>query len=183
MGDSNSVREVDSNRVREVGSNPRACCFDGIIWNRTPVRIHLLSWSSPPLEKIRFRPRQDRGRVPACPLSYCYHRYCDYNYCYENDDGNGPWESFSSRQEYYYWNHSEGPDPMDGSHLYGGWENISIEISLLLDPYWHSNSCYDLNGNWISSGCWVDRGDRSVWPTSEYEFTLYYRFVPVIPVD
>ena len=117
------------------------------------------------------------------------HRYtgCDNvliaPYCYETDDGNGPWTSFSPRQEHYYWNHSEGPDPMDGSHLYGGWENISIEIFLLLDPYWHNQNCYDLNGNWISSGCWVDRGDRSVWPSSEYEFTLYYRFVPVIPVE
>ena len=39
----------------------------------------------------------------------------------------------------------------------------------------------DENGNYLQ--CDYDYGQRSVWPSSTYDFTLYYRFVPVIPVE
>ncbi len=104
-------------------------------------------------------------------------------YCYEGTDGNGPYYSFNEHYNDHYWNHSKGPDPRVENELYGGWENISVEITLQLEQRWTSSNCYDLNGNYLSNGCLVDYGHNSVWPSSEYEFTLYYRFVPVIPVE
>ena len=47
----------------------------------------------------------------------------------------------------------------DYLHLYGGWDDITIEISLTPG----------------SSG-W-----SAIWPDSSYEYTLYYQFVPVAP--
>ena len=43
--------------------------------------------------------------------------------------------------------------------------------------------CFDSEGNIVSYDCQYDYGNYAVWPSSEYEFTLYYRFVPVIPVE
>ena len=80
-----------------------------------------------------------------------------------------------------YWNVSEGPDLRSSNYLYGGWENISVDISLRIDTY--SGNCFNTNGNTIEGSCEYDYGPYSVWPTSEYEFTLYYRFVPVIPIE
>ena len=77
--------------------------------------------------------------------------------------------------------------PHTRNELYGGWDNLTIEFELDLRP--QQVSCRDQDGNYIydSQGqytyCDYDYGSRSVWPTSEYEFTLYYRFVPVIPVE
>jgi len=79
-----------------------------------------------------------------------------------------------------YWNVSEGNDLRYAS-MYGGWENISVDISLKIDTY--LGNCYNANGNTIEGTCYYDYGHYSVWPTSEYEFTLYYRFVPVIPIE
>ena len=74
---------------------------------------------------------------------------------------------------------SEGND-LRYTSMYGGWENISIDISLkiLSNP----GNCYN-GDNQIEGSCVYDYGYYSVWPTSEYDFTLYYRFVPVIPIE
>ena len=94
-----------------------------------------------------------------------------------NQDG-----SFSSRSITHFWNHSEGPDPRTSNELYGGWENISVDLSLNIGTY--SGYCFDSDGNGYGYGdCLYDYGYYSVWPSSEYEFTLYYRFIPVIPVE
>jgi hypothetical protein len=64
------------------------------------------------------------------------------------------------------------------------------------------NSCDDADGGYDSGNCryppaqnpygpdhyysqyWGDgQGSYSMWPTSVYEFTLYYQFVPVIPIE
>ena len=68
---------------------------------------------------------------------------------------------------------SEGVNPRY-SQLYGGWENITIsfDLKLLNEGEYYGNSNF---GNYI--------GAFSVWPSSEYSFTLYYEFVPVIPVE
>mgnify|MGYP001398246932 CR=1 FL=1 len=74
-----------------------------------------------------------------------------------------------------------------GGALYGGWNNLSLEFSISLSSY--ERDCrngsgdylYDNNGNRLR--CNYDYGHYSIWPTSEYFFTLYYRFVPVIPVE
>ena len=82
-------------------------------------------------------------------------------------------------------NISSGNVNLDGN-LYGGWTNISLEFSI--DFTTEDRSCrdengylYDNNGNHLQ--CNYDYGPYSIWPTSEYFFTLYYRFVPVIPVE
>jgi len=101
--------------------------------------------------------------------------YLDYpNHCDgENDFGT---HSITS-----YYNTSEGNDDLRYTSLYGGWENISIDLSLRIDT--QSGNCFNENGNSIGGTCYYDYGPYSVWPTSEYEFTLYYRFVPVIPIE
>ena len=95
--------------------------------------------------------------------------------CEEND--------YHERYQNPYWNLSEGPPIQTPNELYGGWENISVDFSLdirSIDYY-----CRDQNGNWAGdvNSCTYDNGAYSVWPSSEYEFTLYYRFVPVVPVE
>ena len=87
-----------------------------------------------------------------------------------------------------FWNWSAGPTPYYTQEtLYGGWDNLSVEFSLDLSSYQgtcrdaNGNYLYDENGNYLQ--CDYDYGQRSVWPSSTYDFTLYYRFVPVIPVE
>ena len=90
--------------------------------------------------------------------------------------------------EYYtnynsnFWDYDDGPNPASPSELYGGWENTSVEFSISIRASY--GSCYEGgsdNYNYIGD-CDRDWGSYSIWPTSEYDFTLYYRFVPVIPV-
>jgi len=88
-------------------------------------------------------------------------------YWYELDD-------YRCTDSFYWQDHtqgikydrSEGPWLSEENHYYGGWENISIEFEFRFSVY---NN--------------VGQGDYSIWPTSEYELTLYYRFVPVIPIE
>ena len=83
-------------------------------------------------------------------------------------------------------NSSSGNVNLDGD-LYGGWTNISLEFSIDLKS--EQRDCRDDNGNFLYDNygnrliCNYDYGHYSIWPTSEYFFTLYYRFVPVIPVE
>ena len=95
-------------------------------------------------------------------------------------------QNYYSFGENYFWLYSEGPHPAQRGEYYGGWENLTVELSLDLGPT--SEYCYDEIGNYVYENgqikyCLHDSGQLSVWPTSEYEFTLYYRFVPVIPVE
>ena len=76
-----------------------------------------------------------------------------------------------------FYSYSEGPSPY-GSQLYGGWENISIDFELTISTYGEANG-YSESSSYHGEGI----GTYSVWPSSVYEFTLYYRFVPVIPVE
>jgi hypothetical protein len=108
--------------------------------------------------------------------------YLNFNDWYCNNPSD-----FTDQSAYYFWHHNQGPTPYSRNELYGGWDNLTIEFELDLRP--QQVSCRDQDGNYIydSQGqytyCDIDYGSRSVWPTSEYEFTLYYRFVPVIPVE
>jgi len=88
---------------------------------------------------------------------------------------------FGNQWNTEYWNYSEGPSPRTTNYYYGGWENITIDIDLRIDS--DIEDCYDSNWNNLGGYCEYDDGEYSVWPTSEYTFTLYYRFVPVIPVE
>jgi len=83
--------------------------------------------------------------------------YLDSDSCTDSDNHRWYDEALS-------YNFSEGVHPWN-NNLYGGWDNLTIDYSFNLNPY----------GN--------PSGQYSVWPTSEYQFTLYYRFVPVVPVE
>ena len=83
----------------------------------------------------------------------------------------------SNRHEQYndrtfYLNYSKGASPTWQDYLYGGWDNLTIDYTFDFNTYlhWYNNEYYGY-------------GYTSVWPSSEYFFTLYYRFVPVIPVE
>ena len=78
-----------------------------------------------------------------------------------------------------FYSFSEGPYPYQ-SNFYGGWDNLTIDFDLKLLTYgeWQGYSePFDYSSYYQGVGAF------SVWPTSEYAFTLYYRFVPVIPVE
>jgi hypothetical protein len=100
-------------------------------------------------------------------------------------DSGGCW-----RQHYYdynqqysslNYNYSEGPYPSSDNY-YGGWDNLTINFDL----QW-SSLVYSYENNEDSSNynnyVWRGNGAYAVWPTSEYVFTLYYQFVPVIPTE
>ena len=103
----------------------------------------------------------------GCSNRIDYYPTCNEEYNYED---------YSNTE---YWNMSEGND-LRYTSMYGGWENISIDISLKILS--NTGNCYN-GDNQIEGSCVYDYGYYSVWPTSEYEFTLYYRFVPVIPIE
>ena len=79
-----------------------------------------------------------------------------------------------------FYEHSEGAEPWNQNILYGGWENISIDFDLRLITL---GELYGYNAPFQYTEYYEGVGSYSVWPSSEYEFTLYYRFVPVIPVE
>ena len=86
------------------------------------------------------------------------------------------WHSDNLR---YRW--SEGPDPGDynNQYYYGGWENITVDIGFRsYYEYCCSNSWYAGSGaDYDGDTHWV------IWPSSQFIFTLYYQFVPVMPVE
>ena len=85
-----------------------------------------------------------------------------------------------NRSQGIFYEHSEGAEPWNQNILYGGWENISIDFDLkflTVGEYYGYQAPFDYYYYYEGVGSY------SVWPSSEYEFTLYYRFVPVIPVE
>ena len=81
--------------------------------------------------------------------------------CYSGDNH----QQYSG--EHFYFNYSKGSGPENQDYLYGGWSNLTIDYSFKF-YFGEQGDGY---------------GFSSVWPSSEYFFTLYYRFVPVIPVE
>jgi len=78
-----------------------------------------------------------------------------------------------------FYEYSEGVSPTSTLDLYyGGWENITINYEILIKSY-GEYAGYDLNHyRWQQI-----YGGGSMWESSEYVFTLYYQFVPVIPTE
>jgi hypothetical protein len=81
-------------------------------------------------------------------------------------------------EEYYTW--SEGVIPSWTNRYYGGWDNITIDFDLKIITYGEYNG---LNLPYSSEWHYEGVGLYSIWPSSTYEFTLYYQFVPVMPVE
>ena len=85
----------------------------------------------------------------------------------------------SERSLQNFYSFSEGPYPHD-SNYYGGWDNLTIDFDLDLRTF---GEHHGYSEPFSYSEYYEGLGSHSVWPSSEYEFTLYYRFVPVIPVE
>ncbi|MBT7980033.1 MAG: hypothetical protein HN684_02580, partial [Euryarchaeota archaeon] len=96
-----------------------------------------------------------------------YYRCSESNY-HQND-------SFSG---FYSW--SEGVNPGYSGVYYGGWDNITIDLDLKLISY---GEYQGMNLPYSSQLYYEGVGLYSIWPSSTYEFTLYYQFVPVLPVE
>ena len=126
------------------------------------------------------------GCSEVVDLEYYYSCLQDqYNYAYSQHSNDWFWNYSATAAGAS--NSSDGNVNLDGA-LYGGWTNISLEFSI--DFTTEERDCRDgsgdylydpMNGNRVR--CNYDYGYYSIWPTSEYFFTLYYRFVPVIPVE
>ena len=89
-----------------------------------------------------------------------------------------PYRHITSSLNY---NYSEGPYPSSDNY-YGGWDNLTIDFNLA----WNSlNYGYEHNQDSPNYNQLVYWGydTWALWPTSQYEFTLYYQFVPVIPTE
>ena len=104
----------------------------------------------------------------------CYYPLINQGGCRDNY-GDDIYRNQTKAISYLY---SEGPSPDYSNTYYGGWENISVDFNLnfgsIIWDSWDQN-CPD--------GCWYGYDENAVWPTSEYLFTLYYQFVPVIPTE
>jgi hypothetical protein len=111
-----------------------------------------------------------------------YHQFFgNQNNCYlwHQSSGEGCWDVNNSINvdRSIYFNYSSGPSPSSSGTYYGGWDNITVDFDFAFDEYFSSHyEQYYGNGNY-GDGSWA------IWPTSNYEFTLYYQFVPVIPVE
>ena len=96
---------------------------------------------------------------------------CNYPIFYSGGCWHGNYYGYEQQTTSLRYTYSEGPDP-NYDNYYGGWDNLTIDFSFNFETYWHAG----LNE-------FYGHGYYSVWPTSEYQFTLYYRFVPVVPVE
>jgi hypothetical protein len=82
--------------------------------------------------------------------------------------------------ESLFYTYSEGVEPWNDERYYGGWDNITIDFDLKLLTFGEYQG-YSLP--YSESVYYEGMGYYSIWPTSTYEFTLYYQFVPVVPVS
>jgi hypothetical protein len=105
----------------------------------------------------------------------CGYTYLSYYLCSSSDYYNH--NNYSIDEFFTY---SEGVNPYRSDTYYGGWENITIDFDLKFITYGEYQS--NFGSEWDSED-YEGIGSFSIWPTSEYEFTLYYRFVSVVPVE
>ena len=78
------------------------------------------------------------------------------------------------------YNYSQGPDPNQRNTYFGGWENITVDFDLDFAEGWSEyHAGFEAYGGDGAYG----NSRTAVWPSSSYTFTLYYNFIPVIPVE
>jgi hypothetical protein len=118
---------------------------------------------------IRYIQLNSNHQWFGCYSYYLSHYRCtDSSYQYDHSTTN-------------FYNFSEGIQPWSNdADLYGGWENITISFDVKLVDYGEYQG-YTLP--YSDSEYYEGVGVFSIWPSSVYEFTLYYEFVPVIPVE
>ena len=99
--------------------------------------------------------------------------------CYRQHYGGG--YDYTQTLSSLNYNYSEGPYPSSDNY-YGGWDNLTIDFDLKwYDLYYSRENNYDSPN--YNEYVWFGHASYAVWPTSQYEFTLYYQFVPVIPTE
>jgi hypothetical protein len=103
----------------------------------------------------------------------CGDYYLSYYRCVDPDYHNN-----YSMSTFYTW--SEGVYPGSSEVYYGGWDNLTIDFEIKLITY---GEYQGQNMPYSSYAYYEGMGYYSIWPTSTYEFTLYYQFVPVMPVE
>ena len=92
------------------------------------------------------------------------------------DDGCSYASNYSHSDFYEY---SEGVSPTSTQDLYyGGWENITIDYEISIMSYGEYAGYQQSSYRWETVSAY-----HSMWSSSEYEFTLYYQFIPVIPTE
>ncbi len=104
------------------------------------------------------------------------HTYYGCSSTWNQDEGcTNPYNQ--SRTNFY--EYSEGVSPTSNYDLYyGGWENITIDYDINIMSYGQYQGYDETHSYWN-----LDYGSYSMWTSSEYVFTMYYQFVPVIPVE
>jgi hypothetical protein len=108
----------------------------------------------------------------------CYQPIIYSGGCLNTQDSSNDYRQNHASMQYRY---SSGPHPSDDNY-YGGWDNLTIDFELAWrDTY--SQYDYEQDSPTQYSYVEVGYGSYAVWDTSEYEFTLYYQFVPVIPTE
>ncbi len=107
--------------------------------------------------------------------------YGDTGNCYlfQQSSGEGCWDINNSVNvdTSIYFNHSSGPNPHSSGTYYGGWDNITVDFNFAFSENFYSGYEESYGNGYFGDGIYA------IWPTSNYEFTLYYQFVPVIPVE
>ena len=88
-----------------------------------------------------------------------------------NESGN-VWHTYPIMYSY-----SEGTDPAYREYYYGGWDNLTVNIDFV--TYWEDSNP-NLDGDWNASWTY---NHYAIWPSSQFVFTLYYQFVPIVPVE
>ena len=116
------------------------------------------------------------------------HSHSYYGCYYPIIDSGGCWrQHYGGSYDYTFYdsslnfNYSEGPAP-HADNYYGGWDNLTIDFNLSwgnLDEEYENNPDSPNYQEYV----WIGYGSYAVWPSSQYEFTLYYQFVPVIPTE
>ncbi|MGY8755658.1 MAG: hypothetical protein ACKVIR_08200 [Candidatus Poseidoniales archaeon] len=106
---------------------------------------------------------------------------CDYPIFYSGGCWHGNYYGYEQHTAQLKYTYSEGSDPNYGQY-HGGWENLTIDFDL---EWGGSYDRYDQESNSPTQYTYVEtgNGDYAVWSSSEYEFTLYYQFVPIIPTE
>ena len=104
------------------------------------------------------------------------HTYYGCSSTWDQDEGCTNPENRSRTTFYEY---SEGVSPTSNYDLYyGGWENITIDYDITIMSYGEINGYDETHSYWN-----LGYGSYSMWSSSEYVFTMYYQFIPVIPVE
>ena len=110
----------------------------------------------------------------------CYYPIANSGGCYGIQYSHS-YYGYEERSSQIYFNHSEGPDP-NYDNYYGGWDNLTIDFDLEFSGLdWGVDQNSD--SPTYNQVVYYDYHWYAVWPTSEYVFTLYYQFVPVIPTE